>query len=427
MRPTHARYGALAFTLAMIAIAYLDRVCISTAAPSIQADLGLSDREMSLVFSAFTLAYAIFEVPSGWLADRFGARIALSRIVLWWSAMTAATGAASGFGSLAAVRFLFGIGEAGAFPASARIFARWMPVRLHGRLFGVLLAAAALGGAVTQPIVVALLGRLGWRGSFAVFGAVGLVWTAAFWRWFRDDPHEHTSVNPAELELLASGGALREPHGPVPWAALVRNRTVLGLCAMYVGAIYGWYFYLTWLPTYLLRARGFDLSQVGWLAALPLVGIAVGVLAGGGLSDFLRPRLGARVGSCLPGLVGLPLAAVAVAGAAVVESPVSSAVLLACAAGLAGAGIAPAWAICVEIGGTHSAVVGGAMNTFGNLGGALCPVVIGYLHEQFGSWTAGMLSISLLYLAASASWLVIDPARKLVVRDAPLALLEPAS
>jgi MFS family permease len=425
VRPTHARYGALAFTLAMIAIAYLDRVCISTAAPSIQSELGLSDHEMSLVFSAFTLAYAIFEVPSGWLADRFGARIALSRIVLWWSAMTAATGAAGGFGSLVAVRLLFGIGEAGSFPSSARIFARWLPVRLHGRLFGVLLAAAALGGAVTQPIVVALLGRLGWRGSFAVFGAVGVVWTVAFWRWFRDDPHEHAGVNAAELELLASGGALREPHAPVPWAALLRNRTVLGLCAMYVGAIYGWYFYLTWLPTYLLRARGFDLSQVGWLAALPLLGIAVGVLAGGAVSDFLRPRLGARLGSVLPGVVGLPLAAAAVAGAATVESAVSSAVLFACAAGLAGAGIAPAWAICVEIGGIHSAVIGGAMNTFGNLGGALCPVVMSWGVGRFGSWTPPLLSISALYLAAAACWLVIDPLRKLE-REAPLALLEPA-
>src|SRR5262249_40204398 len=164
-------------------------------------------------------------------------------------------------------------------------------------------------------------------------------------------------------------------------------------CAMYVGAIYGWYFYLTWLPTYLLRARGFDLSQLGWLAALPLVGIALGVLAGGAVSDLLRPRLGARLGSGLPGRVRLappPAAAAAVAGAATVQSPVTSAVLLACAAGLAGAGIAPAWAICVEIGGSHSAVVGGAMNTFGNLGGALCPVVIGHLHERFGSWTLGL-------------------------------------
>ena len=413
MRPTNVRYGAVAFTLVMIAIAYLDRVCISTAAPSMQAELGLSDPQMSLVFSAFTLSYALFEVPSGWLADRFGARLALSRIVVWWSAMTAATGLASGFGALISVRFLFGIGEAGAFPATARIYARWLPVRLHGRLFGVLLAAAALGGAVTQPLVVALLGRIGWRTSFAVFGAVGVIWSVAFWRWFRDDPHQHARVNAAELELISTGGASSLPHAPVPWRELVRNRTLVALCGMYVGAIYGWYFYLTWLPTYLLRARGFDLGQVGWLASLPLFAIAVGVLGGGWLSDHLRPRLGLRLGSCLPGLVGLPLAAAAVAAAALTPDATTSALLLACAAGLAGCGIAPAWAISVEIGGTHSAVVSGAMNTFGNLGGALCPVVVGFAVERFHSWTWPLFSISLLYLAAAACWLAVDPTRRI--------------
>jgi MFS family permease len=417
VRPTNVRYGAVAFTLAMIAIAYLDRVCISTAAPAIQQELGLTNTQMSLVFSAFTLSYAIFEVPSGWLADRFGARLALSRIVVWWSAMTAATGLTNGFTGLASVRFLFGIGEAGAFPSTARIYARWLPVRLHGRLFGVLLAAAALGGAVTQPIVVAMLSRVGWRWTFGIFGLVGVVWAVAFWRWFRDDPRDHPAVNAAELELIHSGGGLTASHSRVPWAVLVRNRTLIGLCAMYVGAIYGWYFYLTWLPTYLLRARGFDLSQVGWLAAGPLLGIAVGVLAGGWISDHLRGPLGLRLARTLPGLVGLPLAAACVASAAVVENALTSAWLLSAAAGLAGAGIAPAWAIAVEIGGAHSAVVSGAMNTFGNLGGALCPVVVGWFVDRFQSWELGLYSISALYLVAAACWLMIDPRRRIMAPD----------
>jgi MFS family permease len=413
MRATNVRYGAVAFTLAMIAISYLDRVCISTAAPSIQKDLGLSDPQLSLVFSAFTLSYALFEVPSGWLADRFGARLALSRIVVWWSAMTAATGLASGLGSLVAVRFLFGIGEAGAFPSAARIYARWLPVRLHGRTFGVLCASAAVGGAVTQPVVVALLTRIGWRPSFAIFGAVGVIWSVLFWRWFRDDPRDHAGVNDAELALIAAGGASSAPHAAVPWRALLRNRTLVALCGMYVGAIYGWYFYLTWLPTYLQRARGFDIHQAGWLSSLPYLAIAAGVLAGGALSDYLRPRLGARIGSRVPGLVGFPLAALAASAAAFTPDGLTAALLLSCAAGLAAAGIAPAWAICVEIGGSHSAVVGGAMNTFGNLGGTLSPLVVGLCVDRLHSWTLPLFSISLLYLVAGACWLAIDPARKL--------------
>jgi len=391
--PTRVRHKVVWATLAMIAIAYLDRVCISIAAPSIKAELGLSDSQMGFVFSAFTLSYALFEVPSGWFADRFGARVALTRIVAWWSAMTAATGLASGFASLFAVRLLFGIGEAGAFPASARVYARWLPSRLRGRLFGVLIMAAALSGALTQPLVVALVSRFGWRPSFAIFGVLGFVWAASWWLWFRDDPREHAAV---------------------PWRTLLRSRPLIALCAMYFGAIYGWYFYLTWLPTYLLRARGFDLTEVGWLAALPLLAIALGVYLGGWICDRLAPSLGLRVAARTPALLGLPLAACAVVGAAGVADPFHAALLLAAAAGLAGLGIAPAWALCLEIGGPHAGVVTGAMNMFGNLGGTLSPVVVGLCIDRLGSWNAPLYSIAALYLVAALCWLAIDPAHRIV-------------
>ena len=256
---------------------------------------------------------------------------------------------------------------------------------------------------------------VGWRSSFALFGVIGVIWSIAFWRWFRDDPHQHASVNQAEAELIAAGGGSSLPHAAVPWRALVENRTLVALCAMYVGAIYGWYFFITWLPTYLIRARGFTQADVGWPAALPLFGIAVGVLAGGWISDHLRPRLGLRLGSCLPGLVGLPLAALAVASAALVDDRLAAVVLLACAAGCAGAGIAPAWAICVEIGGAHSAVVSGAMNTFGNIGGAICPIAMAVLVQRLDSWTVPLFTIAAMYLVAAACWLAIDPTRKLAV------------
>ena len=283
----------VAFTLALVAVAYLDRVCIASAIPAIKADLGLSDGEVGVVFSAFTLAYALFEVPSGWLADRFGARGTLTRIVVWWSLMTAATGLAVGFTSLVAVRFLFGAGEAGAFPATARAYARWLPERERGRAFGLAIMTGALGGALTQPLVVALLAIIGWRHAFAIFGSVGIAWAAAWWLWFRDDPAEHPAMNEAELRTILAGRPAHHDAGHLPWAEIARNPSLAALCAMYFGVIYGWYFYLTWLPTYLLRARGFDLRHMGLLAALPLVGIAAGVLtAVGGAIGSRRP--GAR-------------------------------------------------------------------------------------------------------------------------------------
>jgi ACS family glucarate transporter-like MFS transporter len=405
-RATRARYVVLSLTLALAAVVYLDRVCISTTAGAIKTELGLDDSQLGWVFSVFTLAYAAFEVPSGWLADRFGSRAMLTRIVVAWSLMTAATGAAVGFHSLLLVRLLFGLGEAGAFPAIARAYGRWLPPQQRGAAFGAAVMAGLLGAAVTQPLVVALLGVMRWRLIFPLFGVVGLLWATVWFLWFRDDPHRHPGVN--ALELLKIGGVPEPPRRPVPWRALLRNRSLIALCLMYLGAIYGWYFYITWLPQYLLRARGFDMKSVGWLAALPLLAIALGVLTGGWASDLLVPRLGARWGRRLPGLVGLPLAAVAVMVAVSTPTPWIAVLGLISAAGLAALGVAPAWATCLDIGGAHAGVVSGAMNTFGNLGGALSPLVVGVCLKQWASWEAPLLTVAGLYFFAALCWARID-------------------
>jgi sugar phosphate permease len=412
-RLPRVRYRVVAFTLALVAVAYLDRVCIAIAAPAIKSELGLGDAQMGIVFSAFTLAYALFEVPSGWLADRFGARVTLTRIVIWWSLMTAATGLATGFATLVAIRLLFGMGEAGALPATARVYARWLPRAERGRMFGLAIMTGAFAGAATQPLVVALLGVMSWRHAFALFGSVGIFWALAWWRWFRDDPHEHPRVGEAERHVIATGGAESRPRVPLAWRRLLRSRTMLALCAMYGSAIYGWYFYLTWLPTYLLRARGFDLQATGWLAALPLLAIGIGVLAGGWVSDVLAARWGSRAGRRAPGLAGLPLAALAVATAVYTADPLGAALALAAAAGLAALAVAPAWAVCLEIGGLHAGVVSGAMNTFGNLGGAVSPVVVGIVLERSGSWETPLVSVAVLYVVSALCWLAVDPAERL--------------
>lgn len=410
--PTRVRYQVLAFTLVLTAIAYLDRVCIATAAPAIKADLQLSDVQMGYVFSSFTFAYALFEVPSGWLADRFGARLMLTRIVLWWSLMTAATGWVGGFAGLFAVRFLFGMGEAGAFPSIARAYARWLSAAERGRAFGLALMTAALGGAATQPLVVLLLGSMHWRYTFPIFGAVGCVWAVAWFVWFRDDPRQHPGVNAAELAQI--GAPVDIVHEKVPWGCLLRSRNLWVICGMYFSAIYGWYFYITWLPTYLLKERGFDLHAVGYLAALPLLAIAAGVFTGGWLSDLLVRRFGQRVGRRIPGVIGLPLATAAIVGGMLTPDGTTAAVLFAMAAGLAALGVSPGWAVCLEVGGRHAGVVTGAMNTFGNLGGALSPVVIGFCLERWGSWNLSLMTVALLYLVAAACWMAIDATESVV-------------
>ena len=235
MPATRVRYVVLAFGFTLSVITYIDRVSISAAAPTITTELGLSRLQMGAVFSAFTLAYAAFEVPSGWWGDVRGARRVLTRIVVWWSLFTALTGAAWNFLSLVAFRFLFGAGEAGAFPNCTRIFSRWMPPTERGRAHGLIFTGSRLGGALTPYAVVALMAAVGWRSTFFLFGTLGLAWAAAFYSWFRDDPAEKASVNRTELELIRGGSADPTSHDPprVPWRALLTSSNLWAICLMY--------------------------------------------------------------------------------------------------------------------------------------------------------------------------------------------------
>ncbi|HVU00960.1 MAG TPA: MFS transporter [Polyangiaceae bacterium] len=412
---SRARLVVLGLTLALVAVAYLDRVCIATAAPAIRKELGFDAEQMGLVFSAFTLTYALFEVPSGWFADRFGPRLGLTRIVLWWSAMTAATGLATGLGSLLVLRALFGMGEAGTFPSTARVYARWLPRREHGAAFGLAIATGAVGGAVTISLVVFLLERVSWRVAFASFGVVGVLWAALWWSYFRDDPAAHPGVSEAELRDIRGDAPGRNPdaaHADVPWSELLRFSPLWALSLTYVGVIYGWYFFLTWMPTYLLEGRRFDMHRMGLLSALPLLCIAVGVWAGGAASDRLAVKHGPRARK-FPGLVGFPLAGVATVFAALTPSPELAALSLALAAGLGAFGVAPTWALCVEVGGEHAGIVSGTMNMFGNLGGTLCPIVVGACVKRLGSWPVALGTVAAFYFASAALFVLVDTTRKL--------------
>jgi predicted MFS family arabinose efflux permease len=282
---------------------------------------------------------------------------------------------------------------------------------MHGLGFGMAVTAGALGGAVTQPLTAWLLPILGWRRIFVVYAMVGVVWAVAWYLLFRDDPRDHPAVNDAEVRRIEPPPP--SSHARVPWRSMFRSRTLIALSCMSFGALYGWYFYLNWIPKYLLEYRGFDIRATGLLSALPLVSIALGVFWGGRWSDLLVPRLGSRAGRRLPGLVGLPLAAAAIVAAVFASNGVQAALLFSVAGGSAAMGIAPAWAVCVETGGRHAGVVSGMMNTFGNLGGALSPVVIGACLERFSSWDLPLYTVAVAYVFSACAWLVVDPAFRL--------------
>src|ERR1700730_1863362 len=332
------RGWVLAFGFLLAVITYLDRVCISVAAPFMMRDLEMTVVQMSLVFSAFTLAYSLFEIPSGWLVDVKGPRRVLTRIVLWWSAFTALTGAAAGFRSLLAFRFFFGAGEAGAFPGIARAFSGWFPACERGQATGVMFLGSRLGGMLSAPLALLLIRQLGWRASFVAISSLGVLWAIAWRAWFRDRPSEHPRVSAQELAWIErSGEVVRSlPGMEVPWRTLIGSRNLCMICLMYFSFGYGLYFYFTWLPSCLIDALRHSLFAGGLLAALPFLFAGIADVAGGWTTDRLARTRGLRPARCGLGCTAFLSGAALLLASTLVSRPIAKAVLLAFALGWAG-------------------------------------------------------------------------------------------
>ena len=397
-------------TMAMGAITYLDRVTISVTSRDVARDLRLSPTEMGYVFSAFYLAYALFEIPSGWWGDRVGTRRVLTRIVCWWSAFTVLTGAAFNFASMIAIRFLFGAGEAGALPNVARTFSRWFPRRERGTAQGTFFMSMHLAGGLTPMLVTALLAFFDWRKLFALFGSLGFVWSLAWYRWFRDAPAEHPSVGDAERVLIESGlGAdTGQAIDATDWRRLLGNRTVACLCLMYFTQAFGGTFYVTWLPTY-LASRGLVGMTAGILAGLPLILSSAADLFGGIATDRASRRLGLRLGRTTIGGGALVAAGVFTIAGALAASPIAAAVLIALGGGSSNFLLGAAWGTCVDIGGRRSGSVSAAMNTAGQVGAILSPILVAQVVRTFSQWSAPLYLSGTLFLLGALCWLWIDP------------------
>ena len=412
MKPSRARFTLLRFAFALSVVTYLDRVCIATAATSIREDLHLSAVQMGWIFSTFTLAYAIFEIPSGWLGDTIGPRRVLTRIVLWWSAFTMATGAAWSYVSLLAFRFLFGAGEAGAFPNASRSFSQWFPTAERGRAHGIIFMGTRLGGALAPPLAIALITAVGWRASFWIFGSLGIFWAVLWWRWFRDDPRKHPSVNADELHVIEQGRGGAITHREFNWRIFL-NANLLFICLTYFAFGYGLYFYLTWLQTYLREARGFSAGQASLLASIVLLSGAMASVIGGFWTDRWVDRYGLKIGRCGVASTALVGSGLILAGAAIITNSLAAALLIALAAGIADLSISAAWAVCLDIGRESAGTVTGCMNTFANLGGAIAPVAMGYAVQWWGSWSTPLLITAVIYVAGGLTALLIDPNKSL--------------
>jgi len=408
-RATHARYWVVVFAVTLAVIQYIDRVCISQAAPLISRDLNLDERQMGWVFSAFTLAYALFEIPAGYLGDRIGPRKVLLRIVLWWSFFTAATGWMRSWWSLVVTRFLFGAGEAGCFPNLTKAFNRWLPPRERPRAQGIMWMSARLGGAFTPLLVFACLQFVSWRTAFLLFGLLGVVWAVIFFWWYRDDPRTHPGVNAAEAALLPIEGSAQERF-KAPWRLLFTSRTVWCLCGQYFACSYCFYFFITWFPTYLLKQHGFDMKGSALFAGTPLMVGAFGSLFAGWISPHLARWLGdvgrARRSIGAAGCLGAVAFLIA---AAQLAQPYLAVAAIALVAFFNDVQMPGAWTACMDVGGKAVATLAGTMNMVGNIGGFLSSIACGYIVQVTKSWSLVFYVTAAMYVLGIFFWLAMDP------------------
>lgn len=401
------RDAVLGLLCALSAITFVDRLAIAVAEPGVRGDLGLNPSQWGWVLSAYVLANALFEIPSGAVGDRRGRRFELTRIVVWWSGFTALTAACRSLWQIAAARFLFGVGAAGAYPNAAGVIARWFPKREHARAQGFVWGASRLGGALAPLLLVPLQRVVGWRGMFVVLGMVGVVWAAVWGIWFRDEPAALRGISAEELAEIADGRA-----GPanrnVPWAKLFALPQLWLITAAYFFYAWGSWFYFGWFTTWLVRGAGFSVAQMGLFASFPFVLGLMGNLAGGVMSERLVVRYGRRVtyrwvtGTCLLATACL-LAAMSVA-----TGKMAVVVLASLGLGVMDLMLPSAWAMCMSLGGNYGGTATGVMNTAGNLGGWVGAIVFGYVVQATGSYNVPLRIIAGMVLVAAALFSRVD-------------------
>ena len=411
------RHRVLGFLFLLSVITYIDRVCISVAGKTIQEDMGIAPEKWGWILGAFAISYAAFEIPSGSMGDRIGPRKVLTRIVIWWSAFTSLTGVVRSFPALLGVRFLFGAGEAGAYPNSSAAISRWFPFVERARAHGLVWMASRVGGAISPLLVVPIQAAYGWRTSFIVFGVMGVAWAAAWYWWFRDHPSEKAGVTASEIEEIGTG-AKPEAHAGLPWGQALRSPNLWWIMLMYHTYCWGSFFYLSWLHTFLENGRGFSKADLVAYSWLPFVFGGTANMLGGITSDYMVKRVGLKWGRRLCGLIGLGASAIFLLATTLTQDKVASVLLL--ALGYAGSDfmLPVAWAVCLDVGRKYAGAVTGAMNTAGQIGSFATSVTFGYLVSYFGSYDAPLIPMGILTGISALLWLKIDPTHQLVKEPA---------
>jgi sugar phosphate permease len=417
-RPTRVRYLVVAVTALAALWMYIDRVCFSTLAPEIRHELGIAEDHMSFVLGAFFFTYALFQIPIGTLADRFGPRVVLGVAIVAWSACTAATSLAAGAAGLLAVRLCLGVCEAGAYPAAAGLVRQWASAEERGRLSGIVAFGGRLGGAVA-PVLTALAavrlfgdpetGVRGWRGVFFLYGVLGLVAAVAFWWFARDTPTRHPWANAAEAARVPPAAA--HPASLRAWLiqllalALSRNMWLFGATQFFVNI--GWVFLITKLPGYLRDRFNVGTEEIGMMQTVTLVASCVGTFCGGIFADVMYKSLGPRWGRALP--IGAVLFLCTATYGIATRMPTAWGVIAALTVMsiLVDLGIPSIWAFAQDVGGRQVGAALGWGNMWGNLGAAVSPVALQLLRDRYG-WDVAFAVCAVCFLCGAGTGLNLN-------------------
>ncbi len=419
--PSRTRWKILALLTLISIITYVDRVNISVAARQMMPALGLTQMQMGYVFSAFVLGYALFQIPGGWLGDRWGTRLVLAGAVVWWSVFTALTAVAGTLptaawlgilGSLILIRFLIGVGEAAALPNFNRAVANWFPLRERGLGMGVSIGGIGIGSAITPPLVAWMMVNLGWQSTFYAAGLAGVL-IAGLWGWYATDrPEQHHGVTHAELVHIQGESAGATPSlllvEPVPWRAFARTPSVWWIVLSYTALGYVAYVYMSWFYLYLVNERGFGVLRGAFFASGPFLAMTVLCPLGGWVTDRVAAALGVNAGRSWVGGAGMLLSGVCIVAGTQIAEPYTAITLLSLGAGFLYFTVGAFWASTIDLAPRHAGTLSGIMNTGANVGGTISPTLTPWLAEHFG-WNMSLGFAATIAAIGGLLWLLIRP------------------
>ncbi|PLC15580.1 hypothetical protein BV582_15030 [Bacillus paralicheniformis] len=411
-KKSNVRWVVAFMMWAAIAINYIDRTVLSAAAPYITEEFNLTAGQMGIIMSGFFWSYALLQLPSGWAADKYGQKKTLGFAVVWWSVATALTGLATGFKSLLGLRVALGVGEAAAYPSNAGIASKWFPKKERATVAGIFDSGSKFGGAVAMPLIAWMIAVFDWKLTFLLIGLVGVVWGIVWMIFFKENPADHKRVNEAELAHIREGQAHMEETGggqPLKWYQLFKYRNIWAMCIGFFMINYNSYFFITWLPTYLVKERGMDLIEMGIMASLPLLTAMVVEVGAGWMSDriYAKGKLSLTAVRKLFLIIGLAMAS-CIGFAAFADSAILAVILLCVAKSGTTVAASQVWALPGDVAPKNmTSMVAGIQNTVSNMGGVVGPIITGFIVGATGSFVPALLFSAALIVIAILNYLFL--------------------